>query len=166
MEVKMEKKKSEYVKWFESKIVPMLKKHRFMEKCDCQTDDTGNTYQCPYHFVEGIILREIGNHVDTLDAENARLKRNTDADFEPELEKLKKLEKNLTLIRDDFAGYGKFVDRNIKQSKQLVDVGRIIEKERDNLYESLPTGDVDAFILIKVIKEHIKELDKVIERLK
>ena len=40
--------------------------------------------------------------------------------MEEELKKLKELEHQLTLIRDDFAGYGEFIARNIKQSKELV----------------------------------------------
>jgi len=40
--------------------------------------------------------------------------------MEEELKKLKELERQLTLIRDDFHGYGEFVKRNIKQSKELV----------------------------------------------
>lgn len=48
--------------------------------------------------------------------------------MEEERAKLKKLEKDLTLIRDDFRGYGKFMDRNIKQSKQMIEAqGSIIK---------------------------------------
>ena len=36
------------------------------------------------------------------------------------LEKLKELEKQLTLIRDDFSGYCNFTERNIRQSKEIV----------------------------------------------
>ena len=36
------------------------------------------------------------------------------------LKKLKELEHQLTLIRDDFSGYGQFVQRNIKQAKEIV----------------------------------------------
>jgi len=39
--------------------------------------------------------------------------------MEKELKKLKELEHQLTLIRDDFAGYGKFIERNIRQSKEM-----------------------------------------------
>lgn len=34
---------------------------------------------------------------------------------------------------------------------------------RDELYDAIPTGEVNAFDLIKVIKQHIGKLDKVIE---
>lgn len=41
-------------------------------------------------------------------------------DSKEQLEKLKELEHQLTLIRDDFSGYGEFVTRNIKQAKEIV----------------------------------------------
>ncbi len=34
---------------------------------------------------------------------------------------------------------------------------------RDKLYEAIPTGEVDVFVLIKVIKTHIEDLDKILE---
>ena len=37
---------------------------------------------------------------------------------------------------------------------------------RDTLYDNLPTGKVDAFYLIKLINQHINELDLVIKKLK
>lgn len=43
----------------------------------------------------------------------------------------------------------------------LDDFKELILGLRDDLYEKLPTGDVDAFALIKLIKEHIKQLDDV-----
>lgn len=33
---------------------------------------------------------------------------------------------------------------------------------RDELYNNLPTGKLDAFELIKVVKKHIEELDSLI----
>ena len=39
--------------------------------------------------------------------------------MEEQLKKLKELEHQLTLMRDDFSGYAEFVQRNIKQSKEL-----------------------------------------------
>ena len=33
---------------------------------------------------------------------------------------------------------------------------------RDELYNTIPTGEVQAFDLIKVIKEHISKLDEII----
>lgn len=41
--------------------------------------------------------------------------------------------------------------------------GAELAQLRDELYEALPTGEVNAFDLIKVIKQHIGKLDKVIE---
>lgn len=37
-----------------------------------------------------------------------------------------------------------------------------IEKLRDELYNQLPTGEVHAFDLIKIINNHIKKLDELI----
>ena len=39
--------------------------------------------------------------------------------MEEQLKKLKELERQLTLIRADFSGYREFVQRNIKQSKEM-----------------------------------------------
>lgn len=39
---------------------------------------------------------------------------------ELELEKIKKLENDLTLMRDDFSGYAQFIQRNIRQSKEII----------------------------------------------
>lgn len=36
------------------------------------------------------------------------------------LDKLKELERQLTLIRDDFSGYCNFTERNIRQGKEIV----------------------------------------------
>ncbi len=38
-----------------------------------------------------------------------------------------------------------------------------LEAARDKLYEALPTGEMDAFALIKIIKTHIEDLDKILE---
>ena len=38
-----------------------------------------------------------------------------------------------------------------------------VKTTRNKLYEALPTGDVDAFDLIKVINNHIAELDMILE---
>lgn len=35
-----------------------------------------------------------------------------------------------------------------------------VEKLRNKLYNELPTGEVNAFDLLKIIKNHISELDK------
>lgn len=130
-------KKIKYFEWFDKIIVPMLKKHPQFVKCGCTSDETGNRYVCPFHFVEKIIQVEIGNHVSYLDEENARLKRNTDAGFEPELNKLKELERQLTLIRDDFSGYDKFIERNIKQANVI----KKWEESFKDLLETLETLD-------------------------
>ena len=54
----------------------------------------------------------------------------------------------------------------------LEDGGQVLEKERfwkqvktarDKLYEDLPTGDIDSFALLKVIKTHIAKLDEILE---
>lgn len=36
-----------------------------------------------------------------------------------------------------------------------------LAQARDKLYESLPTGEIDAFDLIKAIKAHIEDLDTI-----
>jgi len=42
---------------------------------------------------------------------------------------------------------------NIKQKVKIA---------RDNLYEELPSGNINAFELIKIIKKHIRDLDAII----
>ena len=44
-----------------------------------------------------------------------------------------------------------------------MDIKQKLEILRDNLYNELPSGDIDAFGLIKIIKNHIKELDTIID---
>jgi hypothetical protein len=44
-----------------------------------------------------------------------------------------------------------------------MDIKEKVEIARDNLYDKLPSGDIYAFELIKIIKEHIKELDTIID---
>lgn len=41
-----------------------------------------------------------------------------------------------------------------------------VQELRNNLYYSLPTGDVTAWQLIQVTTDHIKKLDKLIESYK
>lgn len=41
-------------------------------------------------------------------------------------------------------------------------LGKLLEL-RNKLYDAVPTGEVTAFELIKVIKQHIRELDEIIE---
>jgi molecular chaperone GrpE (heat shock protein) len=53
------------------------------------------------------------------------------------LQKLKELEKQLTLIRDDFSGYCNFTERNIRQAKELV----AWEDSFKDLLETLNTLD-------------------------
>jgi hypothetical protein len=42
-------------------------------------------------------------------------------------------------------------------------VAEEISRIRDQLYDALPTGDVDAFSLIMLINGHVEELDKLAE---
>ena len=37
-----------------------------------------------------------------------------------------------------------------------------LNETRDELYNSLTTGEVDTFTLIKSIKKHIEDLDKIV----
>jgi len=37
-----------------------------------------------------------------------------------------------------------------------------VRTARNNLYEALPSGDIDAFALIKIIKTHITEIDEIL----
>jgi len=53
------------------------------------------------------------------------------------LQKLKELERQLTLIRDDFSGYCNFTERNIRQSKEIV----AWEDSFKDLLETLETLD-------------------------
>ena len=69
-----------------------------------------------------------------------------------ELEKLKKLENQLTLIRDDFAGYSEFVERNIRQSKRIIQLQNQLDEirmratrhERATQESKYLLGDLDA----------------------
>jgi len=38
-----------------------------------------------------------------------------------------------------------------------------IEIARNKLYDKLPSGNIDGFELIKIIKEHIEDLDTIID---
>ena len=40
-----------------------------------------------------------------------------------------------------------------------------ITEIRNNLYENIPSGQIDAFALVKIISDHLKELDKYIDSL-
>ena len=57
------------------------------------------------------------------------------------IDKLHRLEKQLTLIRDDISGYGKFVQRNINQSQEIEALKNqhtsIIERIFEELYEQM-----------------------------
>ncbi len=57
-----------------------------------------------------------------------------------ELEKLKELEHQLTLIRDDFSGYGQFVQRNIIQSKEM----KALEDSIIEIVEAIESLDFTA----------------------
>lgn len=51
-----------------------------------------------------------------------------------------------------------------REGKVLIKViKKEIQRIRDELYDSLPTGKIDAFNLIEIIKEHIEEIDVLIE---
>lgn len=54
------------------------------------------------------------------------------------LQKLKDLQHTLTLIRDDFHGYGEFTTRNIKQSKIIV----AWEESHKDLIETMESLDL------------------------
>ena len=56
------------------------------------------------------------------------------------------------------------IGSGIKETKGTI-LCKIL-KVRDELYDSLPRGEVDAFNLIKLINQHICELDKIIDKLK
>ena len=53
----------------------------------------------------------------------------------------------------------KYVVENFKINKTFTS----IILSRNNLYDALPSGNIDAFALINVIQNHIEELDKIIE---
>ena len=38
-----------------------------------------------------------------------------------------------------------------------------VKAARDKLYEDLPTGDIDSFALLKVVKTHVAMLDEILE---
>ena len=57
---------------------------------------------------------------------------------EPEnLQKLKELERQLNLIKDDFSGYCNFIERNIRQAKEII----AWENSFKELFETLETLD-------------------------
>lgn len=47
-----------------------------------------------------------------------------------------------------------------KIQKEESDDAELIRALRDELYEKLPTGDIDAFELLKVVKRHINQIDE------
>lgn len=46
------------------------------------------------------------------------------------------------------------------------DLKNKISNSRDSLYNSLPSGEIHAFDLIKIIKAHLSELDELLSQLK
>jgi hypothetical protein len=52
-----------------------------------------------------------------------------------------------------------FENKDLVPRKELDTTIEIIRAIRDELYESLPTGDIDAFKLLNVVKDHIKNID-------
>ena len=53
------------------------------------------------------------------------------------VDKLHKLERQLTLIRDDISGYRKFVQRNIDQSKEMIALQNEHSSNIQNIFEEL-----------------------------
>ena len=51
---------------------------------------------------------------------------------------------------------------NLREKRKILE-GQIkaVSAARDKLYDDLPTGDIDAFDLLKVIKSHIADLDAI-----
>ncbi len=48
------------------------------------------------------------------------------------------------------------------KNKELKDQIKAVSAARDKLYDDLPTGDIDAFDLLKVVKSHITDLDAIL----
>ena len=88
------------------------------------------------------------------------------------VDKLHKLERQLEIIRDDISGYGKFVQRNINQSNEIIALKKehfsIIERIFDELYkqmkrdfELVQIGDWDkSWIRSNILKLKEKYLNK------
>lgn len=55
--------------------------------------------------------------------------------------------------------------RKLPNCEVLVDelLWQQIKTARDKLYEALPTGQIDAFDLLKIVQTHCAELDKILE---
>lgn len=49
---------------------------------------------------------------------------------------------------------------DVVPKQELADNIEFIRALRDELYEKLPAGDIQVFELIKIIKNHISEIDK------
>lgn len=54
-------------------------------------------------------------------------------------------------------------DKKVKVVNTKEMIKENLQGLRDELYENIPTGEVNAFDLIKVIKTHIKRLDNLID---
>lgn len=55
------------------------------------------------------------------------------------------------------------IDFALQERERLIDE---LKKMNDQFYESIPVGKVDSFELIKVIKSHYEETDKLIKSYK
>ena len=61
-------------------------------------------------------------------------------DLSEQSKRLKEIARQLELFRDDLNGYGQFVDRNIKQGNELVNVEKKIKAFLD-IYEKFKVSD-------------------------
>jgi len=66
-----------------------------------------------------------------------------------------------TKTREELLYYNDETDMK-EEWLRVCDVQKEIEKLRDNLYNELPSGDMDSFTLIKIIQKHIKSIDNVL----
>lgn len=75
--------------------------------------------------------------------------------------------------RTEYGFYWEFDDVAAAARKIAEELGRQIDissvntlkAEHNALYDLLPTGDVDAFVLIKSIQQHMEHLESVIKKL-
>ena len=70
------------------------------------------------------------------------------------------------LITDWVKKWKPIINDALEKAEKLGVVQSSIDNVRDALYDALPTGDIDAFELIKVINAHIAKLDMILETLK
>ena len=80
--------------------------------------------------------------------------------MEEQLEKLKTIKSGLELFRDDLEGYGQFIERNIRQGKELVKYENHLKDLVEFIKEFDFTTDTEKekeLIKLKII-EKIKEV--------